>query len=230
MKVRMSCDKEDYDSVYDWSCFCQGGDNGVVFSKKGNYNTAFFEAFPDDPKCFLRGEGKNIQEAEQAAWNKYQKILVCNHEMERRGRTDGYAYCKHCSYASTVFEPLTKCCKCGVPTAYASDYRGKHYCKKHSRVMPKDPNPSRVSRLRENGKKLPRKYKKSLKKAAECVFQYNKIFEKVFLRGVYKCKFTCGEMQIVLFFKKDFKSLLKAGEMNKNLIRLAKKRKTANNA
>ena len=141
MKVRMSSGP-DYDSKYDWDFFCQGGTSGIVLPKgsfdkvfgdeplKGlaegmaseeSYRTAFFEAFPKTPSCFLRGEGKTIEEAEEDCWKKYQKVLNCNHEMERRDRTDGYAYCKHCSYSSTVFEPLTKCCKCGKPTAHTKD-------------------------------------------------------------------------------------------------------------
>ena len=66
---------------------------------------------------------------EKNAWDKYQKIIVCNHEMERRDRKDGYGYCKHCSYSSMVFEPLTRCCKCGIPTNYCSDYKNNFYCK-----------------------------------------------------------------------------------------------------
>ena len=120
MKVKMSGGPE-YDSKYDWGCFCQGGSRGIVlpsgsFNKmfkedpleglvegmmdEESYTTAFFEAFPKNPSCFIRGEGKNIEEAEESAWKKYQKILTCDHEMERRNRTDGYGYCKHCSYSS----------------------------------------------------------------------------------------------------------------------------------
>ena len=162
--------RPDYELKYDWSedgknIFVQGGSNGVVFSKTGGYKTAFIEAFPNKPKCFVRGEGKDLAEAEEDCWQKYQKILTCNHEMDRRDRTDGYAFCKHCTYSSTVFEPLTKCCKCGIPTNYTKDFRDKWYCKKHGRTKPKNPNPERWEKWVDNDRRLPRKEKKSYKKA-----------------------------------------------------------------
>lgn len=152
---------EDYDCKYEWDCFCQAGGHGVVFSQHGAYGTAFFEAFPQHPKCFLRGEGTTIEEAEEECWKKYQKVLTCDHEMERRGRTDGYGYCKHCSYSARVFEPLTKCCKCGTPTAYASDNRHHHYCKKCSRTMP---NKFKYDWMLHG--RVPRKTKKKAKQGA----------------------------------------------------------------
>lgn len=226
MKVKMSSGPE-YDSKYEWNCFCQGGGSGIVlpsnsFNKIFNsddpleklaeeasdekaYLTAFFEAFPNNPSCFLRGEGKNIEEAEEKCWQKYQKILTCNHEMERRGRTDGYAYCKHCSYSATVFEPLTKCCKCGKPTSYDTDFRGKYYCKKHSATKPKNPKPSVLD---INHKRVPRKYKKLLKKCAKNAFEYEGYYGKVtFSYNAYK-KFTCCNRQISLLFRRQEKTLI----------------------
>src|SRR5690606_1105287 len=90
---------------YDWTengreIFVQGGGSGVVFSKKGGYTTAFFEAFPKIPDCFIRGAGETIAEAEEQAWQKYQGILNCpGHEFDRRDRKDGYAFCRHCSFS-----------------------------------------------------------------------------------------------------------------------------------
>ena len=166
MKARVSnfgIAPREYECVYPWDCFCQGGDGGIVFSKKGNYRTAFFEAFPDNPvSCFIRGEGEDIPAAEKSAWEKLESIKKCHpdHEMERRGHTDGYAYCKKCTYSSTVFEPLTKCCKCGKPTNWTPDYRGKWYCREHARHIPKDPN-FKVNISHRSGK-IPRKLKKKL--------------------------------------------------------------------
>jgi hypothetical protein len=225
MKVRMSGGPE-YDSKYDWNCFCQGGTSGIVLPKgsfdkifsdeplKGlaegmsseeSYTTAFFEAFPKNPSCFLRGEGATIEEAEESCWKKYQKVLNCNHEMERRDRTDGYAYCKHCSYSSTVFEPLTKCCKCGKPTSYSKDYKGKYYCKKHAQTKPKNPNPSRWE-ITDN--RLSRKRKKLLKKSAEYAFQKSEIFGKVKFTYKLFIKFTCNNKEISLLFGKQEKQLI----------------------
>lgn len=175
MKARLSYGKE-YDCMFDWGCFCQAGEHGVVFSQKGNYTTAFFEAFPKKPKCFLRGEGSTVEEAEKDCWEKYQKVLTCNHEMERRGRTDGYAYCKHCSYSAMVFEPLTRCCRCGVPTSYYKDTRGRFYCRKCDRVHPRKYEPSYMEYFR---KRLPRKCKKMVKQGASALLYEGNRYGKV---------------------------------------------------
>jgi len=230
MKVSMSFGK-DYESKYEWeNCSCQGGSSGIVlpknsFSKVFNgdplkglaegmaseesYMTAFFEAFPTEPKCFIRGEGKNIKEAEEEAWNKYQKIITCEHEMERRTRTDGYGYCKHCSYSSMVFEPLTKCCKCKKPTAYTKDYKGKWYCKKHSYTMPKNPNPSRWEKMHNMDNKLPRKRKKLLKKCAKNRFEQNGIYGKIRFNYKVYMKFNCKGKEFHLLFKRQELELIK---------------------
>lgn len=160
--------QKEHELQYDWSydgkdIGVQGGGSGVVFSKDGNYKTAFFEAFPDKPSCFVRGEGETIADAEKDAWERYQKILVCDHEMERRDRRDGYGFCKHCSYSSMVFEPLNKCCKCGIPTRFDNDHRNNWYCKKHAQNKPKNPNPS--SWEKHLDKRIPRKLKKKFKEA-----------------------------------------------------------------
>jgi hypothetical protein len=87
-----------YIAEYDWpECYLQGGTKGYVFTAKGTYETAFFEAFPREPQTFIRGEGKTIEEAERDAWNQWQKILSClGHEFEAHGYTNGATVCKHC--------------------------------------------------------------------------------------------------------------------------------------
>jgi len=117
---------------HDWAedCFVQCGGDGIVFERKGalvniftsekpletyaeerslpsTYTTAFFEAFPNNPATFLRGEGKTIEEAEEQAWQKFQRYLACaGHEFEKRGYTNGAGFCKHCNmFACKVFEP-----------------------------------------------------------------------------------------------------------------------------
>jgi len=226
MKVKMS-GEPDYESKYDWGVFCQGGSSGIVLPNKSlnkvfkgdplkelaegmaseeSYTTAFFEAFPKTPSCFIRGEGNTIEEAEEECWKKYQKIINCDHEMERRKRTDGYGYCKHCYYSSMVFEPLTKCCKCGKPTAYTTDHKGNYYCKKHSRTKPKNPTPSRWD---ITGKRLPRKQKKLLKKCVTRKFNDNGIFGKVKYKYILAPKFICCNRRIDLLLKKHQKDLIK---------------------
>lgn len=89
-------------------CFIQCGDNGVVLVwDKGNYTTAFWEAFPRNLGTFLRGEGSTIEEAEKDCFAQYERILACpGHEFERRKYESGAGICKHCNLLqSKVFEP-----------------------------------------------------------------------------------------------------------------------------
>jgi hypothetical protein len=200
-----------YDCQKEWpeDCGVQCGDSGLVFSKSGNYQTAFFEAFPKNPGCFLRGEGATIEEAEENCWNKYQKVIVCNHEMERRDRKDGYGYCKHCSYSDMVFEPLTKCCKCGVPTRFHVDYKDKHYCKKHYRVAPKDPIP-KGGMFDFSKKRIPRKRKKILKQAVTYKFRKSGYNSKVYMRMDVSLskKFRCGDKVLTTLFRRQELTLI----------------------
>jgi hypothetical protein len=119
-------------TTHDWpeGMFIQGGEHGLVItgSEGENYTTAFVEAFPD---TFIRGEGKNITEAENSAWEQYQKVLSCGtHEYETRGYTNGAGFCKKCKqFQSKVFtgEELGQfCIVCGVGTTY-SCYSDKAY-------------------------------------------------------------------------------------------------------
>ena len=228
MQVKMSKGfgtGDPYESPHNWDCFVQGGDSGIVFSKNGNYETCFIEAFPKDPSCFIRGEGKTVEQADNDAWEKYQKIKVCNHEMERRDRTDGYAYCKHCSYSSTVFDPLTKCCKCNIPTAYTKDYRGNWYCKKHARVKPKNPNPQRFEMF-SNGRRVPRVLKKFWKKCATAIFRSEGKNGKVVPKLKFGTHFECDGFILMMDFTGQRKSVIKRALA---LIAQAKKSKKVNN-
>jgi hypothetical protein len=110
--------------------------------------TAFFEAFPRNPNTFIRGEGETIAAAEESCWRQYQKTLQCaEHEFERRGRTDGYCYCKHCNLSGTFMEPTTHCCKCGIPAAYGSDKYGKIHCETHYKDIPPEDLNEAMKRL-----------------------------------------------------------------------------------
>jgi len=194
----------EYETKHEWGFFCQAGSKGIVFSKKGNYTTAFFEAFPRTPKCFIRGEGTTVEEAEQQAWEKWQKIQTCTHEMERRDRTDGYAYCKHCAYSNMVFEPLTKCCKCGKPTNYTYDRKKNWYCKKHSVAMPRKLNPE--WKLDSRGRRLPRKEKKMLKQGAS-VRLTGCMYAKVKFRCRCLYEFRANGYMLSMFSKKQVDGL-----------------------
>lgn len=153
------------------------------------YTTAFFEAFPKSPSCFIRGEGKTIEEAEAQAFKKFAGILGCpGHEFEPRGRRDGYGYCKHCTLSmSGVLPILNKCCKCKEPTNFTSDDKGRFYCKRHARVKPKSTN----EWLRT--KRLPRKLKKDVKNMAEVMFLEKDIYPwPLRMSGKYSLRIKCN--------------------------------------
>ena len=131
----------DYPCDHPWpECFIQCGDSGLVFSKKGNYTTAFFEAFPRDPDTFIRGQGKTIKDAENDAWEQWERVRGCpGHEFERRGYENGAGFCKHCGFfKSKAFPPSNKCCICGEPTYYTHDIDKNWYCEDHADQKPKE--------------------------------------------------------------------------------------------
>jgi hypothetical protein len=147
---------ESYNCKQEWpeDCFVQCGGNGIVLTEgsisdikdtedavdvlkavagrpnnKKHYRTAFFEAFPKTPSCFLRGEGGTVEEAEESCFKKFQKILSCSHtEFDRRGREDGYAFCKTCPYSGTLLAPLTTCTQCEKPTHEHQDAEKRWHC------------------------------------------------------------------------------------------------------
>lgn len=82
-------------------CYLQGGRSGVVLASSGSYRTAFVEAFPASPPVFIRGEGETIEQAENAAWERYQQMLTCpahpaHGPWDRRTYRNGYAFCEQC--------------------------------------------------------------------------------------------------------------------------------------
>lgn len=119
-----------YAPICQWpeDCLVQWGSNGVVVATP-SYVTAFFEAFPVSPKTFIRGEGKDVAEAEKDAFSQFQKQQLCTgHEFERRGYKNGAGFCKNCDlFKSHAFEPLETCCVCQRPTFYAH-VNGHWFC------------------------------------------------------------------------------------------------------
>jgi hypothetical protein len=212
----------EYTCRYDWQCFVQGGGQGLVLSKNGNYTTAFFEAFPNDPNCFIRGEGPDIAAAEQNAWDKYQGIKVCNHEMERRHRTDGYGYCKHCAYSAMVFEPLTKCKICKTPTNYYQSSVNKHlYCQKHYRMAPREDD--RYKYL--GSKKLPRKLKKLYKSYAKYMFAKDNLYGTLKISKLSShIDISCGYFISINY---AFKKRAKQYGRNRQIKRIVNRRKNS---
>jgi hypothetical protein len=125
----------EYSPVKAWpaDCFVQWGSSGVVLSRNPNkesYRTAFFEAFPNDPPTFIRGEGATVAAAEVAAFAKWEKYLSClGHEFERRDYRNGAGFCKHCGlFRSGAFEPLETCCICNTPTFHSLTTDGRWWC------------------------------------------------------------------------------------------------------
>lgn len=73
-------------------CTVQWG-NGIIPA------TPFFEAFPTG--TFIRGEGASIAEAEQQAFDRYQRDLACDHLWGRNrpghsAYTNGAGWCRKC--------------------------------------------------------------------------------------------------------------------------------------
>lgn len=98
-------------AIHPWptDCYIQGGDRGVVLDHAGKpYRTAFFEAFPNDPDTFLRGEGSTVAEAEDNCWQQYQRLISCKHgPFERRNYTNGAGFCTQCGmWFPKVFDEL----------------------------------------------------------------------------------------------------------------------------
>lgn len=116
MKLASKSSGQSYECKKEWpeSVYVQCGEKGVVFSKNGNYQTAFFEAFPNSPDTFIRGEGSSVEEAEFKAFEKYTKIMNCTqHEMVRRKESES-GTCKHCGLTLiNCLPPLKNCDLCG---------------------------------------------------------------------------------------------------------------------
>lgn len=136
-----------YDCNKKWpeDCFvqCGGGKQGlglVIDTKnKRVYRTAFFEAFPQEPKTFIRGEGETIEDAETNAWNKYQSILNCpSHEFERYQSTHGK--CKHCNLVLTnYFPPENECKVCSMRNVGYTLDNQESFCQEHFIEFVKNP-------------------------------------------------------------------------------------------
>ena len=113
------------------------GRSGVVLSKSGSYQTAFWEVYPLDPQTVIRGEGATVQEAEDNAWAQYQRIVDPGHEheFETRGYRNGAGFCKHCGLfmvdVFTLEEIGSLCHVCQTPTYWVVD-GDRLYCEEHA--------------------------------------------------------------------------------------------------
>lgn len=122
-------------------CKVQGGANGVVFTRdpdRPSYRTAFVEAFPVEPRTFVRGEGATVEEAEDDAWAKLSAILGCptgHADFETRGYRNGLGFCTACgmsrSGAFDVKEVGHPCAVCGVGCNW-SNVGDDWFCEEHA--------------------------------------------------------------------------------------------------
>jgi|TARA_B110000196_G_C21139312_1_gene662923 hypothetical protein len=145
--IKMSMSSNGVVAKFDWGkTFVQGGDSGIVFSRRKSYTTAFVEAFPkiNGMGTFIRGEGEDVKSAEDACWEKYQRMLKCDdHEWDRNVdgtlRDDGYAQCKKCKMAtSDALLPTTTCIVC--KKASSKTFGDGHICYTHYFEKSEDEN------------------------------------------------------------------------------------------
>lgn len=142
---------------WDADCVVQCGDRGIVFQKGTmadslldpatalkqvvaptvpHYRTAFFEAFPNRPlECFIRGEGKTVEEAEADAWAQFERVCACpaDHTLEasfeKRGYTNGGGFCRTCrQFKGKAFAPWEPCVECRTLTFWSQDAQGAWVC------------------------------------------------------------------------------------------------------
>lgn len=119
----MKTTRRGYTCQHPWpeDCSVQSGGSGVVFRSEeqgGNYQTAFFEAFPRNPLCFIRGEGASVQAAEDAAYAKFQRQQTCTHNFERVNKK-GRGRCQDCGLnTDSALPSLNACQDCGTVGAH----------------------------------------------------------------------------------------------------------------
>lgn len=131
-KIKVNLTQDEYQLKFDWpkDCYIQCGKKGIVISRDGNhYKTAFLEAFPLE--TFIRGEGADLEYAEEKAWLKYQKYLNCeNHDFERKNEA-GSGECKKCGYRKTdALKNLRICACCNKKDVYFNE-ENNTFCFEH---------------------------------------------------------------------------------------------------
>lgn len=140
--IKLSFGRPDHQSPNDYGdIFVQGGTSGLVFSSRGNYQTAFVECFPAG--SFIRGEGETLAEADAVCFAKLQAYLECpEHAWEARGYRNGGGFCKHCGqFGSQVITPEDLdlfCATCGVPTFHTLNGKkgAAPTCEEHDPFQP----------------------------------------------------------------------------------------------
>lgn len=130
MKIRTGLLNNEYneEAVHQWpeNTKSQAGGGSI----DGIGSVVFFEVFIEGIS-YIRGEGTNLVEAENAAWKKYQVYLNCNHEFERFSDTSELGKCKHCHMKKDkIFKMLTTCNSCGK-NEVKHNIGYEYYCHEH---------------------------------------------------------------------------------------------------
>lgn len=130
MKIRTGILTNEYkeETTYNWP---EGsGSQAGGGSLDGIGSVVFFEVFIKD-MSYIRGEGTTLAEAEQAAWDKYQVYMGCEHEFQRFSDTSQLGKCKHCSMKKDkMFKMLTTCNACGKHEVI-HNIGYEYYCYEH---------------------------------------------------------------------------------------------------
>lgn len=117
---------EDYECKKEWpeGSFLQCGSEGTgEINGEAVFFPAFIEFFQKSPSMFIRGEGDNVELAEQDAWSKYTKIINCpKHEyVKQKDGTTGK--CKYCDFLKQhYFLPENKCALCDKKNIFNKIY------------------------------------------------------------------------------------------------------------
>lgn len=123
-----------YECQQNWpeDTYVQCGDSGLVYGGARSYITAFFEAFPKDPKTFIRGEGESLEAAELAAFNKLLKYKACDGHVYAKMDNSEHGDCTKCGlFTSHCFPPAHQCHVCQKQNInYTIDYVD-YYCREH---------------------------------------------------------------------------------------------------
>lgn len=123
----------EYKCHQEWpeDCYVQCGGGERILVDGIYHNTAFFEAFPKDPKTFIRGDGRNIEEAEATAFASYLKYKECpKHEYKRRDNSE-HGNCINCGmFSSNCLAPVHSCETCGKKEINY-EFDDKYYCADH---------------------------------------------------------------------------------------------------
>lgn len=184
-----------YELTHNWpeDCKVQGGSKGAVVGQTTGYVTAYFEAFPKNPSCFIRGEGKDMKEAEDKAYEKFIKYTTCaKHEFEKvTTYKNGMGKCKHCGMMKVVFESDYECVVCGKHDQFAEII--PKYRTKKTLCLCED-----CSRQSINFKYLSNRYIEQLCNFNNGICLWNPVMDIETLKALRTCPKTLEELFSIL--------------------------------